>query len=150
MCKCDFILPELPAGMKETLKESTKQVMIRLSSVQWREGRTRGHVGSLNLESTECQTVEHRKTIIRLCRKLDKRRDVTVSTCKKTAHARNNGELGPNCKWTTEDPQSHAAAKAGAIRTSMAHCSDHSGRIRHDTHAPTSRTWTSSPRSRGL
>ena len=63
-CKCGSFLPELHAGMKETLKDTTKQVMVRLSSLQWRKGRTRGHAGSIqkaqNIKLRSITTEKHR------------------------------------------------------------------------------------------
>ena len=58
-CKRGSVLPELLAGMKDTLTETTKHVVIRLSSLQCREVRTRGHVGSLIPESQDHQTAKH-------------------------------------------------------------------------------------------
>ena len=62
-CTCGSLETE----KEETLKETTKLVMIRLSSLQRRKGRTRGHAGSLTPESqyhqTESNTPEkHRKS----------------------------------------------------------------------------------------
>ena len=60
---------------------------------------------------------------------------------------RNDGNLGRTRKWISEDPQKDAAAKASANRKSVALCSDHSQKIKHDTSTSTSWSLTSPPRS---
>ena len=84
----------------QSLKETTKQLLIRLNSVQKRKARTRGHAGSLNPESQDYQTAKHhgrkaqRNAIRKLCRQMGKHRSLYVHGGTQP-HARNNGELGP-------------------------------------------------------
>ena len=52
-CACGSILPGPQTGTQGSLKETTKQLMIRGNSLQLRKGRTRGEVGTLTPESQD-------------------------------------------------------------------------------------------------
>ena len=145
LCKCGSILPELHAALKETLKETTKvakrknKIMRDLSIQKGTEYQTaRQHYQ---------KSLKHSQVVWQSEKDTDHRKCVRAG---KQPRVRNGGNLGPNCKWTSETSQHDAAAKTSAIWKSVVHCSDRSRRIPHDAHASTSRTWTSLPRSHGL
>ena len=108
--------------------------MIRASG-RGEKGRTRVHT-----ESTEYQTAKHHfrealKKHFAGCAEMI----VNYADVRKV-HARKLSceSWVTNRKRTTENSRNDAAAKADTIRKSVVHCSEHSWRIQHDTHASTS------------
>ena len=95
-CNCGSILPQLQARMKETLKETTKLVMIRSSTLQWRKRRTRGHERSLTPESLQNRKASLPKSTKKLqVQHIDgKRTQITVSACRKTAASTRRWKIG--------------------------------------------------------
>ena len=94
-CTCGSLETE----KEETLKETTKLLMFRLSSLQWRKGRTRGHAGSLAPESqyyqTESNTSEkHRKNKSQVVQIDETKSKISVSACRKTAARTKQWKVG--------------------------------------------------------
>ena len=69
---------------EETLTETTKQVVIRLSSFALRRGIIRGHAGSLTPESQDYRTAKHHFRKAQTKQFADKTQS-TVSACMKNS-----------------------------------------------------------------
>ena len=91
--------------------------MMRLSGEQLRVGRrclTR-HLNQASQDHLTSKASLLEGTKIRISKVAQKNGRTTqtiVSACKKKPHPRNHGRLGRNRKWTSENPQNDAAAKA--------------------------------------
>ena len=65
------------------------------------------------------------------------RNRLSQAHARKQPPVRNHDKLGQSHKWTSENRQNDAAAKAGAVGEPVESCSKYSRRIQHDTNAST-------------
>ena len=83
-CTCGVLLQELSTEKTKTLKDTTAQVMIRLSGLQW-QIRTRGQSRRFRRPRREAFSKITKEEFRRLCRKMSKKTQTIGSACEKAA-----------------------------------------------------------------
>ena len=110
-----------------------------LSSLQWREGRTRGYAGPLTPEFLDYQVAKHHfpkaQNNFAGCAG---RWERTPTTVRKQPLIRNHEDLGHVCKCTSGEPTKSHRCQDRLDSEISCICSDNSQRIQHDTPTSTS------------
>ena len=109
---CGSVLPELQAAMKETLKQTTKQVMIRFGGLQWKI-RTRAVKKGRATKMRNIITENQKNNSNRLCREMDTRRILPEVYAGKQPHERKPENWD---QFASGPRQTDSVAEAGAIR----------------------------------